>query len=110
GIGSVDELLESIEEELIPKLENHLRALEYPSYSGCPCNFQLAVEREEIPICSSSSVWEQGFGRWSPGPEEYIFRDEGYSGAVLICPGLERIRDLSAEGPIQAVLALLFLL
>ena len=37
-------------------------------------------------------------------PEEYIFRDEGYSGAVLVRPGLERIRDLSAEGQIQAVL------
>ncbi|MDZ7608518.1 MAG: recombinase family protein [Cyclobacteriaceae bacterium] len=36
--------------------------------------------------------------------EEYIFRDEGYSGAVLVRPGLERIRDLSAEGQIQAVL------
>lgn len=37
-------------------------------------------------------------------PEEYIFKDEGYSGAVLIRPGLERVRDLSAEGHIQAVL------
>lgn len=37
-------------------------------------------------------------------PEEYIFKDEGYSGAVLVRPGLERIRDLSAEGQIQAVL------
>src|SRR4051794_22740611 len=37
-------------------------------------------------------------------PEEYIFRDEGYSGAILVRPGLEKIRDLSAEGSIQAVL------
>lgn len=37
-------------------------------------------------------------------PEEYIFRDEGYSGAVLVRPGLEKVRDLSAEGQIQAVL------
>ncbi|MCG8307109.1 MAG: recombinase family protein [Cytophagales bacterium] len=37
-------------------------------------------------------------------PEEYIFRDEGYSGAILVRPGLERIRDLSAEGQIQSVL------
>ena len=27
-------------------------------------------------------------------PEEYIFKDEGYSGAVLVRPGLERVRDL----------------
>ena len=37
-------------------------------------------------------------------PEEYILKDEGYSGAVLVRPGLERLRDLSAEGQIQAVL------
>ena len=39
-------------------------------------------------------------------PKEYIFKDEGYSGAVLVRPGLEKIRDLSAEGQIQAVLIL----
>jgi site-specific DNA recombinase len=37
-------------------------------------------------------------------PKKYIFRDEGYSGAVLVRPGLEQVRDLSAEGQIQAVL------
>jgi site-specific DNA recombinase len=37
-------------------------------------------------------------------PEEYVFKDEGYSGAILVRPGLERVRDLSAEGHIQAVL------
>ena len=37
-------------------------------------------------------------------PEEYVFKDEGYSGAVLVRPGLERVRDLSAEGQIQSVL------
>jgi len=37
-------------------------------------------------------------------PKENIFRDEGYSGAILVRPGLERIRDLSAEGQIQIVL------
>jgi site-specific DNA recombinase len=37
-------------------------------------------------------------------PESYVFKDEGYSGALLIRPGLEKVRDLSAEGQIQAVL------
>ena len=37
-------------------------------------------------------------------PQEYIFKDEGYSGAVLVRPGLEKIRDLSVEGQIQAIL------
>ena len=39
-------------------------------------------------------------------PDEWVFEDEGYSGASLVRPGLERIRDLAAEGQIQAVLAL----
>jgi len=37
-------------------------------------------------------------------PDEYVFKDEGFSGAILVRPGLERVRDLSAEGQIQAVL------
>ena len=37
-------------------------------------------------------------------PAEWIFQDEGYSGATLIRPGLEKIRDLAAEGQIECVL------
>jgi site-specific DNA recombinase len=37
-------------------------------------------------------------------PPEWVFQDEGYSGAVLVRPGLERLRDLAAEGQIAAVL------
>lgn len=33
-----------------------------------------------------------------------MFEDAGYSGANLVRPGLERVRDLAAEGHIQAVL------
>ncbi|MDO9112062.1 MAG: recombinase family protein [Desulfatirhabdiaceae bacterium] len=37
-------------------------------------------------------------------PEEWVFEDDGYSGASLVRPGLEKVRDLAAEGHIQAVL------
>jgi site-specific DNA recombinase len=37
-------------------------------------------------------------------PGEWIFQDEGYSGATLIRPGLEKVRDLAAEGQIESVL------
>ncbi len=37
-------------------------------------------------------------------PTAWIFEDDGYSGATLERPGLERVRDLAAEGQIQAVL------
>ena len=38
-------------------------------------------------------------------PKEWVFEDDGYSGATLERPGLERVRDLAAEGQIHAVLA-----
>ncbi|MBI3263333.1 MAG: recombinase family protein [Acidobacteria bacterium] len=37
-------------------------------------------------------------------PTPWVFEDEGFSGATLERPGLERVRDLAAEGQIQAVL------
>ena len=37
-------------------------------------------------------------------PAEWVFQDEGYSGAVLARPGLEALRDLAAEGQIRAAL------
>ncbi|WP_319550228.1 recombinase family protein [Desulfogranum marinum] len=33
-----------------------------------------------------------------------MFQDEGYSRATLIRPGLEKVRDLAAEGQIECVL------
>ena len=38
-------------------------------------------------------------------PKAWIFEDDGVSGATLERPGLERVRDLAAEGQIQVVLA-----
>ena len=38
-------------------------------------------------------------------PAEWVFEDEGYSGANLARPGLEALRDLAAEGQIEAALA-----
>lgn len=39
-------------------------------------------------------------------PAEWVIQDDGYSGASLVRPGLETVRDLAAEGQIQAVLVL----
>jgi site-specific DNA recombinase len=62
-------------------------------------------QREENTIASQTAALiafagEQQFER----PREWTFEDDGYSGASLIRPGLERVRDLAAEGSIQAVL------
>jgi site-specific DNA recombinase len=37
-------------------------------------------------------------------PESWVFEDEGYSGATLARPGLERLRDLVSEGQVEIVL------
>ena len=37
-------------------------------------------------------------------PAGWVFEDDGYSGASLIRPGLEALRDLAAQGQIEAAL------
>ena len=37
-------------------------------------------------------------------PEEWVFEDEGHSGATLIRPALEALRDLAAQGLVDVVL------
>jgi site-specific DNA recombinase len=65
-------------------------------------------QQKEDKIIASQTAALMEFARQEnyQVPDEWIFEDEGFSGASLIRPGLERIRDLAAEGQIQAVLAL----
>ena len=37
-------------------------------------------------------------------PEEWVFCDEGHSGATLVRPALEALRDLAAQGCLDVVL------
>ena len=37
-------------------------------------------------------------------PEQWVFCDDGHSGATLVRPGLERLRDLVAQVPVETVL------
>ena len=37
-------------------------------------------------------------------PAEWVFEDDGYSGASLVRPGLEAMRDLAAQGQIEVAL------
>src|SRR6516164_1507409 len=63
-------------------------------------------QREEHTIASqTAALIEFAKSRELEVPKEWVFEDEGYSGATLERPGLERVRDLAAEGQIQAVLA-----
>ena len=63
-------------------------------------------QREENTIASqTASLIEFAKSHDLEVPAEWVFEDEGYSGATLERPGLERVRDLAAEGQIQVVLA-----
>jgi len=63
-------------------------------------------QREENTIASqTASLIEFANQHELEVPKEWVFEDEGYSGATLERPGLERVRDLAAEGQIQVVLA-----
>ena len=62
-------------------------------------------QKEEQTIASqTASLIEHSQQESYAVPAEWIFQDEGYSGATLIRPGLEKIRDLAAEGQIECVL------
>jgi len=62
-------------------------------------------QREDKTIVSqTTSLREYAQGQDYTVPSEWVFEDEGYSGATLARPGLERLRDLVAEGQVQTVL------
>ena len=63
-------------------------------------------QRQENTIASqTASLIEFSQQHELEVPKEWVLEDEGYSGATLERPGLERVRDLAAEGQIQVVLA-----
>jgi site-specific DNA recombinase len=66
-----------------------------------------ALRRDDIiearEITHEESLCVGGLQGYSV-PDDWVIEDEGFSGASLLQPGLERLRDLAAEGHIQAVL------
>ena len=62
-------------------------------------------QKEERTIDSQvASLFEHAHKNGYIVPSEFTFKDEGYSGSILLRPGLERLRDLSSEGQIDTVL------
>src|SRR6202035_1927219 len=63
-------------------------------------------QREENTIASqTASLIEFAKNHELEVPKEWVIEDDGYSGATLERPGLERVRDLAAAGQMQVVLA-----
>jgi site-specific DNA recombinase len=62
-------------------------------------------QKEEGTIASQvAALTEYAQKQGYSVPPEWIFQDEGYSGSTLVRPGLERVRDLAAEGVLETVL------
>ena len=55
-------------------------------------------QREEKTIASqTAALMEYAKSEGYSVPAEWVFEDEGYSGASLVRPGLERVRDLAGR-------------
>ncbi len=62
-------------------------------------------QKDENTIASQTEALKELAHRESyTVPPEWVFLDEGYSGSLLARPGLEKLRDLAAEGQIEVVL------
>jgi site-specific DNA recombinase len=64
-----------------------------------------ARQKEEQTIASQTSALRaHAAATGLDVPAQWVFEDEGYSGATLIRPGLERLRDLAAQIELPVVL------
>lgn len=64
-----------------------------------------ARQKEEQTIASQTAALREAAERLGLDvPAEWVFEDEGCSGATLIRPALERLRDLAAQVPVDVVL------
>ena len=62
-------------------------------------------QREEQTIASqTAALKEMAQTQGWMVPPQWVFEDDGYSGASLVRPGLEQLRDLATEGQIEAML------
>jgi site-specific DNA recombinase len=62
-------------------------------------------QKEENTIASqTAALIEFARNQGYDVPGEWVFEDEGFSGASLVRPGLERLRDLAAEGQVETIL------
>src|SRR6266481_2099152 len=62
-------------------------------------------QKEQQTIASQrAALFEYAQAHQYTIPPEWQFEDDGYSGGTLVRPGLERLRDLIAEGVIAKVL------
>jgi site-specific DNA recombinase len=61
-------------------------------------------KKDETIGSQTAALREYAAGNGLEVPEEWVFEDEGHSGATLVRPGLEALRDLAAQGCLDVVL------
>jgi len=61
-------------------------------------------KKDETIGLQTAALREHAAGRGLEVPEEWVFEDEGHSGATLVRPALEALRDLAAQGCLDVVL------
>ena len=62
-------------------------------------------QKEEQTIGSQLVECRQAATSWGlEVPKDWVFTDEGYTGATLVRPALERLRDLAAQVPVEVVM------
>jgi site-specific DNA recombinase len=76
---------------------NKIRAAFYARVSG---EQQAAAHTIESQIAALS---KRAQADWVPVPPERQFLDDGYTGATLIRPAMDRLRDLAAVGGIDRI-------
>ena len=63
-----------------------------------------ARQKEEQTVGSQIVECKKAAESWGfDVPSDWVFTDEGYSGASLVRPALERLRDLVAQVPVDVV-------
>jgi len=60
--------------------------------------------RDETIASQTLALREHARAQGLDVPEEWVFEDAGHSGATLVRPGLEQLRDLAAQGAIDVAL------
>lgn len=66
---------------------------------------RVARQKEDQTIGSQTTALVEAAEHWGlEVPTDWVFEDEGYSGATLVRPALERLRDLAAQVPVDVVL------
>ena len=77
-----------------------MKAIQAAFYARVSSEQQAAAHTVESQL---AALTERARSDGTPVPAERRFVDDGYSGATLVRPALDRLRDLAAAGVINRI-------